>query len=649
MLSEVLSSILLTIVLMVQIPDTLTRAEVVAEGHPVALSAAPLRVETRSSIERSGARELSEVLRTLPGVSVRDYGGAGGLKTVSLRGFGAQHTSISYDGVCISELQNGQVDISRFELDNLESVAVTIGQGNDIFRSARCFAGAGLLELRSARPRFEPGRSSSTAVSLRAGQWQSYSGHVTHQHRLTERSSLSLDGTALSSKGDYPYTVVNGQYTSRERRLGAEMSALRGEMSLYSDVGRTGELTARLSGYFSSRGLPGPVILYTQDPTEHLWDKDLRADVIWRATPLQKLKTEAKASVSWKYNRYTDSSSVYPVPEDERFSQMEYYLSGVAMWSFTRQLKLSCTQDLAYGTLATSFSDCVFPRRLTSLTAAALQYSGQGYTLTGSLLATWIGEQVSVGDPAPLRKRLSPSLSAVWNPVGTLFLRASWRDSFRSPTFNDLYYSKIGNTALHPEIASQFNLGASWTVSRRNFDFESDLDIYHNDVKDKIIATPTMFIWRMRNLGQVSMTGADLGVRGRYSFDRGFVLNAQASYSYQYAVDVTDPESKSWKNQIAYTPRHSGSALLALETPWGRLSYTLVAVGERFSLDQNKASNRLAPYWDHGISLGRDWNLRACRLSISAEALNLTGANYEIIRCYPMPGRWFRLTVKIAK
>ena len=642
-----LSSILLSIALLSQSPDTLCKAEVLAERHPVALSAAPLRVESRAGIERSGAKELSEVLRTLPGVSIKDYGGAGGIKTVSLRGFGSQHTQISYDGICISELQNGQVDISRFNLENLDGVSVTIGQGNEIFRSARSFAGAGLLELRSARPRFEPGRRSSTTMSLQAGQWNSYSGSISHSRRLSERSSLRISGLAQSAKGDYPYTVVNGQYLTTERRLGAEMSALSGEMSLYSDLGRTGELTARLSGYFSERGLPGPVILYTQDPTEHLWDKDVRADVLWRAAPHQKLKTEAKASVSWKYNRYTDSSSVYPVPEDERFSQMEYYLSGVAMWSFSERLRLSCTQDLAYGTLATSFPDCVYPRRLTSLTAAALQYSAPGFTLTGSLLGTWIGESVSSGEPAPVRKHLSPSLSAVWNPAGKLYLRAGWRDSFRTPTFNDLYYSKIGNTALRPESASQFNVGASWTLTRERYDFETDLDIYHNDVKDKIIATPTMFIWRMRNLGQVSMTGADVGFSGRCRFG-GFTLSGRASYSYQYAIDVTDPQSKSWHNQIAYTPRHSGSALLSLETPWGRVSYTLVAVGERYSLDQNKASNRLAPYWDLGLSLGRDWTIRGCKLTLSVEALNLTGTNYEIIKCYPMPGRNYRLSVKLS-
>ena len=241
-----IASILLSIALFSQSPDTLCKAEVLAERHPVALSAAPLRVETRAAIERSGAKELSDVLRTLPGVSIKDYGGAGGIKTVSLRGFGSQHTQISYDGICISELQNGQVDISRFALDNLEAVSVSISQANEIFSRARSFAGAGILELRSARPVFETGKSSRTGIGLRLGQWQSFQGNINHSHKLSERSSLSVNGSVLSSKGDYPYTVVNGQYSTTERRLGSEMSALRGEMSLYSDVGGTGAMTARL-------------------------------------------------------------------------------------------------------------------------------------------------------------------------------------------------------------------------------------------------------------------------------------------------------------------------------------------------------------------------------------------------------------------
>ena len=38
-----------------------------------------------------------------------------------------------------------------------------------------------------------------------------------------------------------------------------------------------------------------------------------------------------------------------------------------------------------------------------------------------------------------------------------------------------------------------------------------------------------------------------------------------STYSFQYAVDVTDPEAKNYKDQIPYTPRHSGTVSVTLE------------------------------------------------------------------------------------
>ena len=35
---------------------------------------------------------------------------------------------------------------------------------------------------------------------------------------------------------------------------------------------------------------------------------------------------------------------------------------------------------------------------------------------------------------------------------------------YRAPTFNDLYYLRMGNTNLRPERADQYNLGLTWTA-----------------------------------------------------------------------------------------------------------------------------------------------------------------------------------------
>ena len=125
-------------------------------------------------------------------------------------------------------------------------------------------------------------------------------------------------------------------------------------------------------------------------------------------------------------------------------------------------------------------------------------------------------------------------------------------------------------------------------------------------------------------------------------------IYVRGNYSYQYAVDVTDSTSKNWKHQIPYAPRHTGNAIISAETKWVTATYTLNAVGARYTLAQNLPSNIIDGYCDHSLSLNHTINLNRIRLGLSLEALNLAGQNYEVIRYYPMTGRNYRLTIKIS-
>lgn len=133
----------------------LKEVEVVEKARPsTTREAAPLQVMDRAGIERLGIQDLSEAVKRFSGATVKDYGGIGGLKTVSVRSLGAQHTAVSYDGVTITDAQSGQVDISRFSLDNVEMVSLSIGQTDDIFQTARMYASAGALSVKTSSPDF---------------------------------------------------------------------------------------------------------------------------------------------------------------------------------------------------------------------------------------------------------------------------------------------------------------------------------------------------------------------------------------------------------------------------------------------------------------------------------------------------------------
>ena len=207
----------------------------------------------------------------------------------------------------------------------------------------------------------------------------------------------------------------------------------------------------------------------------------------------------------------------------------------------------------------------------------------------------------------------------------------------------------MGNLNLRPEIARQFNLGLTFSGIYDWGWADITADAYYNFIKDKIVAVPTMFIWKMRNVGEVSMYGTDITASAMWKACAGLKIHASANYSLQYALDVTGPGSKSYRHQIPYTPRHCGSGNLILETRWLNLSYRMTASGKRYSNNQNIPANEIPFYADHNISLNRGFAFgrsHLYRIFISLEALNMADHNYEVIHFYPMPGRSYRLTLK---
>lgn len=104
-------------------PDTLRTAEVTTLRKHESISAnVPVQRMDSMAFKQRGITDTGDALRRLAGVTVRDYGGAGGMKTVSVRGLGAAHTMVTYDGLGMSDVRNGQTDLQRFNIDALAAI-----------------------------------------------------------------------------------------------------------------------------------------------------------------------------------------------------------------------------------------------------------------------------------------------------------------------------------------------------------------------------------------------------------------------------------------------------------------------------------------------------------------------------------------------
>ena len=626
-------------------------------------STAPLQIFSKDALKNLNALQVSDAVKHFAGVTVKDYGGIGGLKTISIRSLGAQHTAVGYDGITLTDCQTGQIDLGRFSLDNVDQLSLSNGQSDNIFQPARFFASAGMLNIQTLTPRFEDGKHTNISASFKTGSWGLVNPSLLLEQRISRKWTVSANGEWMSSDGHYPYTLYygneEGDLSSREKRKNTDVQTFRAEAGLYGNFSDKEQWRLKAYYFQSSRGLPNATTFYYTHSSQRLWDKNTFIQSQYKKEFNRQWVFQTSAKWNWSYQRYLDPDYKGSTGEIENsYYQQEYYLSGSVLYRLLNNLSFSFSSDGSINTMNANLNDFAHPTRYSWLTAFAGKYVNNWLTLSASALATVIYEQADKGGSAGNHRKLSPYVSASFKPFDKeeFRIRIFYKDIFRLPSFNDLYYGETGNNKLKPENARQYNIGLTYSKDVCPFlpYLSATVDAYYNKITDKIIAYPTknLAVWSMRNLGSVEIKGID--VTGSVSLQpcEKLRINLSGNYTYQQALDVTnsDPaseEGRTYKHQIAYTPRVSGSGQVGIETSWVNLSYSFLFSGKRYAVGQNIAANRLDSYSDHSISASRDFRIKKVTTSLSVEMLNIMNKNYEIVKSFPMPGRSVRATFSV--
>ena len=221
------------------------------------------------------------------------------------------------------------------------------------------------------------------------------------------------------------------------------------------------------------------------------------------------------------------------------------------------------------------------------------------------------------GETASDKMEWTPSVVISYRPFKKIGLnfRAFYKRIFRMPTLNDLYYTFVGNAYLDPEYTNQYNVGATYEKEFADLwikRIELQADVYYNEVKNKIVATPTsnFFRWTMVNLGEVEIRGIDFALQTDWKFGREVFLSGRLNYTYQKAQDFTDPTDEFYGGQIPYIPWHSGSAALNLNWRSWEANYSFVYTGERYSSQANLPVNYQPSWYTSDFSVAKRQQIR---------------------------------------
>lgn len=612
--------------------------------------------------------QLSDALKYMSGVVVRDYGGTGGMKTVSVRGLGTQHTGVAYDDIAITDCQTGQIDLGKLSLENVASLSLIVGLDNNIFVPARLFSYSSLLKISTINT--IPKKPFSFRVGSTIGMYGLYElqAGITHKVRSKKREDRlfywNLSADAMRSKGDYPYTLHYGganDSVSHERRKNAETKTLNTEFNAVWQIDRTQRLNVKLYYYNSARELPSATIFYNTESHQKLWNQNAFGQVHYHKYFNDRWAYQANAKFNYDYTRYLDPDYLNEDGYlDNRYHQHESYLSNTVMFTPIHKkdslqhfslLQFAFAQDVFYQQMKANSLEYAHPGRFTSLSSLSAILAGKRWNLNANLLFTYVNNIISENPDIQDYTHFSPAVGGSVELVKTLHMRFFYKNIFRMPTFNDLYYREVGNENLNPEKTHQWNLGLVLKeahLAAGRVTVSTTLDGYFNIVKDKIVAFPSynLFSWTMLNYGKVYVTGVELNTFWQYRITSKYILRLNGNVTYQKAVDRTDSDSKTFNHQIPYTPLWSGSASLSFQTPWITVTYALIGCDKRYALSQNIPANEVPGYIDQSITLSHDFFFRNdSSLGLKLELLNIANEQYEIIRNYPMQGFGLRFKV----
>lgn len=592
----------------------------------------PSQTLSGAALQNLSTTSVADALKYFSGVQIKDYGGLGGLKTVNVRSLGSQHVGIYLDGIRITNAQNGQIDLGRYSLSNMESVALYNANRNERLQSASEYASAATVYLQTRRP-----DSTALAVEYGTGSF----GLQKLKAYFSFRNILFVDAEYQRTDGGYPFRFQSASEDTVGKRRNSDISFYRLEAA-----GFYKGFTAHAYFYSSERGLPGPVVRRLSDQwdsTDRQWDRNFFLQSTYRHTwDRFALKTNLKYAYDWLRYLQDPSTNAAAMHCDNHYRQQDLYASVSAAWN-SSWLSLTASTDLRWSDLTTNVYRSAYVYRLDSKSLLSAIASYRGFEGNIALLYTHIGDHSArSAQSAAALSRLTPMLLASWHRRA-FTVRAFHKRIFRAPTLNDLYYTLVGNAQLRPEYTSQFDLG----VDYKDRHLHLALDAYYNRIEDKIVAIPmkSQFRWSMVNFGLVK----SLGLSATAGYDRTwgrFSLNANANYTCQRDRDYSSPHDPEYRNTIPYSPLHSASLIVDLTYDGWSLCTSWLYTGDRFALISNNRDDLLGAWQTVDLKLNKRFRIRRHYVQATVECNNLCDSRHEVVKRYPMPGRNWKATLQ---
>lgn len=500
-------------------PQVADEVVVTATRSPVALkdTLASTTVITEEDIERTQARNLYQVLKTVPGVNVRRRGGRSANSSVSLRGMGASGSLVLIDGIRIESGTSGDVDIQQIPVDQIERIEIVRGPKSSLYGSS---ALGGVIQIFT-----RAGKRDGVRYSAGYGSDNTREGVVTASGS-TELSSYSLTLSHVESDG------FDSQY--------ADDGATGQDWLDYDDDSyRKSNISYRGVATFSDH-VDGFVSLIRNE-SENDWDGSGAYPSSVTDGTIATVGTEItfeQYTSKLQYGRFNEeyvssdrlaswNNGTGKVIRNEGMWENTFHMDDNNRVSFGADYKVEdASYILDWGNYDRQDRDMF-----------------SGYVNGSSRLgAVTLEGGFRHDDDEVFGSHLTGDGGVAWHFSEQTKLSFTYGEAFKAPSNNDLYYPGYGNPNLKPESSRSIELGLDTYAEEMMVSFH----VFRTKADDLIAYNPV--IYGPENINEATIKGAEFQFGANlFSFDVGLNLTYQ------------QPKNNITGNDLQLTPRQVAS------------------------------------------------------------------------------------------
>lgn len=589
--------------------------------------ALPVSVIKNEPSRTRGFNDVGGIIGVDGGVQINDYGN---LTTVMLRGASAEQTVVMLDGVRLNSSLNNSADLSLIPLVFAGEVEVMRGGASALYGANPI---GGVVNIKSPEP-----KRGGVRVGLGLGSLGRRNGSVLIS--VPGTVNFLFAGGLLQSENRWSY---RDELDSVRTRLNCDIS--RGDLLVKAQTKFGSRHYLSLSGMVGAadRGSPGP-ITWPSD-SARLRDARLMTILGYDLQEADNARLSCRFSHQRTWENYFNPSIYFTANDTHRIHQTGI---NVNQWFrpvrwFTGNLGMEMFLEQAKSTKVGS------PNRKTTALYLEAGIAEGGLELKPAVRYDLLISKGELSRGEFINRSygaVSPKLALIVSRFYPISFYVGANRSFRSPTFNELWWPDDGWTAGNPRLAPEFGTGVDGGIG---YEIAGKgrlrLGGYVTQFSNLIQWLPdSSFKYQPVNVASATVRGGELEADFGFKWF-GFNLNA------------TLQQCRTEGKALPYKPLLSGKGgvwlayLVKNEVPVVKLLLSGRAVSKRFT---NKENTDTLPGFsildaevviDPVRALFSNSNLY-CQLILGCR--NVFNKQYQELKDYPLPGRNIYLEIDMG-